>query len=296
MSAGASPSGPRPPPAPLRRPQQRDPGSSRHSYRHGDDAMTMFFLDLWHDLREKRLWPVAVGLIAAIIAVPVILFKPASDAAPPATVVPPSNGAATLPVVSVDSGPTVGSHLNVYSEKNPFKPMKDLAKTTATSSSGSASGNTSSGSSSQLQQRQLAGQPERHELLRRHRLLGGGTSPGSTDHYDDHPEHQHDHDHDSDCEVVPLHGRLQLRRAGREGDGLQEPGQLHPAPGRQDPVDRVHGRQRRPQARDVLHLGPGLPGAGRGQVQRIRCGMPVRDAEPLATRATRRRSPRSTAA
>jgi hypothetical protein len=106
--------------------------------------MTMFFLDLWHDLREKRLWPVAVGLIAAIVAVPVILFKPASDAAPPATVVPRTNGAETLPVVSVDSGPTVGSRLEAYNEKNPFKPMKDLAKATTQDTSGAtASGNTS---------------------------------------------------------------------------------------------------------------------------------------------------------
>lgn len=113
--------------------------------------MTLFFLDLWHDLREKRLWPVAVGLLAAIVAVPVILFKPASDAAPPATVVPKTNGAETLPVVSVDTGPTVGSKLEAYSEKNPFKPMKDLEKTSGqdtSGSAGSASGNTSAGDTS----------------------------------------------------------------------------------------------------------------------------------------------------
>ena len=56
--------------------------------------MTTFFIDLWHDLREKRLWPVAVGLLAAIVAVPAILFKPASDAAPPVNVTP-NTGAAT---------------------------------------------------------------------------------------------------------------------------------------------------------------------------------------------------------
>jgi hypothetical protein len=117
----------------------------------------IFFLDLWHDLREKRLWPVAVGLLAAIIAVPVILFKPASDAAPPATVVPQTGKAETLPVVSVDSGPTEGSRLEAYSAKNPFKPMKDLAKdtTTSTAKSGAsgdtaAGGSTSSGSGSTL--------------------------------------------------------------------------------------------------------------------------------------------------
>ena len=45
--------------------------------------MTTFFLDLWQDLREKRLWPVAAGLAVAIVALPVALVKPASGFAPP---------------------------------------------------------------------------------------------------------------------------------------------------------------------------------------------------------------------
>jgi hypothetical protein len=114
--------------------------------------MTTFFIDLWHDLREKRLWPVAVGLLAAIVAVPVILFKPASEATPPSVSAPKGGPTPTLPVVTVDSGPTMGSHLEAFSasEKNPFKPMKDLAKTTGSSSSSksSSSGSSSSGGSS----------------------------------------------------------------------------------------------------------------------------------------------------
>jgi hypothetical protein len=92
--------------------------------------MTTFFIDLWHDLRERRLWPVAVGLLAAIVAVPAILFKPASDAAPPTAAAPKPSGVATLPVVNVESGPVQGSKLEAFraSEKNPFKPMKDLAE------------------------------------------------------------------------------------------------------------------------------------------------------------------------
>lgn len=125
--------------------------------------MTTFFLDLWHDLREKRLWPVAVGLLAAIVAVPVVLFKPASDAVPEAIAPPKANTADTLPVVAVEAGPIQGSRLEAFSEKNPFRPMKDLAKsaaggssnapTTAStagsgSTSGSAKGKTSTASSS----------------------------------------------------------------------------------------------------------------------------------------------------
>jgi hypothetical protein len=97
--------------------------------------MTNFFIDIWHDLREKRLWPAAVGLLAAIVAVPVVLFKPASDAAPPSAATPKGGQTAALPLVHVDSGPAMGSHLEAFSasEKNPFKPMKDLAKTPVTS-------------------------------------------------------------------------------------------------------------------------------------------------------------------
>lgn len=107
--------------------------------------MTTFFIDLWHDLREKRLWPVAVGLLAAIVAVPAVLFKPASAPSLPATVAPHTGASDTLPVVSVVDGPTQGSRLEAFSQKNPFKPMKDLAK--ETSKGGSTSGGSSSGGS-----------------------------------------------------------------------------------------------------------------------------------------------------
>jgi hypothetical protein len=92
--------------------------------------MTGLFVDLWADLREKRLWPAAAALLAAIVAVPVVLFKPASDAAPPNVIAPHTAKQPTLPVVHVDGGPLMGSHLEAFSasEKNPFKPMKDLAK------------------------------------------------------------------------------------------------------------------------------------------------------------------------
>jgi hypothetical protein len=110
--------------------------------------MTSFFIDLWHDLREKRLWPVAVGLLAAIVAVPAILFKPASDAAPPAATTPHTGSADTLPVVAVESGPNEGSKLEAFDEKNPFKPMKDLAKQPASDGGSASDGSLSGGSPS----------------------------------------------------------------------------------------------------------------------------------------------------
>jgi hypothetical protein len=110
--------------------------------------MTTFFVDLWHDLREKRLWPVAVGLLAAIVAIPVVLFKPASAPSTPAAVVPPKSATETLPVVAVDAGPTEGSRLEAFNQKNPFKPMKDLAKQAPTANPSSSSSSSSGGSSS----------------------------------------------------------------------------------------------------------------------------------------------------
>jgi len=96
--------------------------------------MTTFFIDLWQDLREKRLWPIAVGLLAATAAVPLLLFKPASPAAPEPPLPTASQGP-RLPTVSVDSGPVEGSDLAQFSSKNPFIPLSDLQ--TQSSSSGS---------------------------------------------------------------------------------------------------------------------------------------------------------------
>ena len=47
----------------------------------------------------------------------------------------------------VDSGPSMGSHLEAFSasEKNPFKPMKDLAKTNTPAPTGNPSGTTGGG-------------------------------------------------------------------------------------------------------------------------------------------------------
>ena len=92
--------------------------------------MTTFFLDLWQDLRAKRLWPVAVAILAATIAVPAFLFKPASST-PPAATAAQSSGA-KLPVVTLDNSSVANSHLNVFKEKNPFKAVGSAAATGST--------------------------------------------------------------------------------------------------------------------------------------------------------------------
>jgi hypothetical protein len=118
--------------------------------------MTTFFIDLWQDLREKRLWPLAVGLLAAMAAVPVVLFKPAGSTPLPPAPTATSNVPELLPVVSVDSAPSHGSKLDSFDQKNPFSPIKDLEKASATpgaaaaASSATASAASSSGTGTDL--------------------------------------------------------------------------------------------------------------------------------------------------
>jgi hypothetical protein len=115
--------------------------------------MTTFFLDLWQDLREKRLWPVAVGLLAAAVAIPAVMLKPAADPTTPPPTVANTGQGATLPAVNVDDSPTHGSKLETFSQRNPFKPLKDLEKqpgsgTPAGGGSGPGSGGQGSGGGS----------------------------------------------------------------------------------------------------------------------------------------------------
>jgi hypothetical protein len=113
--------------------------------------MKIFLLDLWHDLKEKRLWPVAVVLAAALVAVPVLLAKPAST--PPAAA-PVATAAGAKPDVLKqlakvklgDDLPGDGSTLGVFDPGDPFKPPKGAIKAQSdgtSTDSGPNSGDTS---------------------------------------------------------------------------------------------------------------------------------------------------------
>lgn len=87
--------------------------------------------DLWSELVERRLWPIPLVLLAALVAVPLLLAKPASksggdDAA--ATAAPPAAVAAAAglhtpegPVVSVSEQSSTGGAPLRGHEKNPFR-------------------------------------------------------------------------------------------------------------------------------------------------------------------------------
>lgn len=60
------------------------------------------------DLRQRRLWPVALVLLAALVAVPLLLAKSAQNAPPPAPLTSASvsaNAASALPALSVTTVP-----------------------------------------------------------------------------------------------------------------------------------------------------------------------------------------------
>jgi hypothetical protein len=101
--------------------------------------MHTFFLDLWHDLREKRLWPVAALLLVAIAAVPFVMLEKEQPA--PAPAAPPQARAETasdkLPTIALeDAAATSPSKLGEFSERNPFKPLNDLPKPAADADDG----------------------------------------------------------------------------------------------------------------------------------------------------------------
>ena len=101
--------------------------------------MKIFLLDLWHDLREKRLAPVAVVLVLALVAVPVLVAKPAEDPGPAPVVAAPKQAdrealAALTKVKLGEDATGKGSTLGVFDPDNPFNPPKGTIKKDGVSS------------------------------------------------------------------------------------------------------------------------------------------------------------------
>src|SRR5687767_12092158 len=107
--------------------------------------MKIFLLDLWQDLREKRLAPVAVVLLLGLVAVPVLLAKPAEDPRPAPVVAAPKKAdrealAALTKVKLGEDASTKGSTLGVFDPDNPFNPPKGTIKKDDSATSGSGPG------------------------------------------------------------------------------------------------------------------------------------------------------------
>jgi hypothetical protein len=91
-------------------------------------------LELWYDLLEKRLWPVAAVLLVGLVAVPVVLSKPAksppaeltSSADRPQAPKEPGGLAAMVKLAETEVGS--GSALDVFEPANPFRPPSSVIR------------------------------------------------------------------------------------------------------------------------------------------------------------------------
>src|SRR5918999_341927 len=121
--------------------------------------MKTFLLDIWHDLRAKRLWPVAVVLLAGIVAVPFVLAKKAEEPtvtapAPAAEAeAPKADGPAELAQVKLEElGQGTGSSLSSFKDpSNPFAPPRKVLEKISAEADGSgapAEGGSGGGSTS----------------------------------------------------------------------------------------------------------------------------------------------------
>ncbi len=84
--------------------------------------------NVYEDLVDRRLWPVAVVLLLALIAIPVVLAKPTSSPAPVASMpAVPASGPGEMtpfvgqPVVQLSSAPQNTRRLNHLPALNPFQ-------------------------------------------------------------------------------------------------------------------------------------------------------------------------------
>lgn len=107
-----------------------------------------FVLDIYHDLRERHLLPLAVILVVAIVAVPIALSQsPESDstedAAAEAAIATPSTVASQSGQLVAKSAPGLRDYrrrLSRLKAKNPFKQQYTDQESTTSSSSTSESG------------------------------------------------------------------------------------------------------------------------------------------------------------
>ena len=83
------------------------------------------------ELVERKLWPIALVLIIALVAVPVLLTKkaPTDIVTPPTGPLPYSSGT-TLPAISVQTTP--GNSKLAGKGRNPFTPQHVATTTTTT--------------------------------------------------------------------------------------------------------------------------------------------------------------------
>ncbi|HEV3128857.1 MAG TPA: hypothetical protein VGY32_07730, partial [Solirubrobacteraceae bacterium] len=109
-------------------------------------AVTNLARNAWTDLREKRLWPLALVLLAAVVGVPLLLLHSAPPAPGPIPVAASGPAAPGVPAVSVQSSPgqaKLPNHgLDPFGQPPSGAPVTGSATGTASSTGTAAAGAT----------------------------------------------------------------------------------------------------------------------------------------------------------
>ena len=89
------------------------------------DSVTTPLRDLWDDMVERRLWPVALALVVRARRHPVILSKPARSSAAPLSPAPAATGSASAAVAFQPVGHRRGQEVERDSQEPPPLQAKD---------------------------------------------------------------------------------------------------------------------------------------------------------------------------
>ncbi len=109
--------------------------------------ITSFVRNVWKDLVERRLWPVALVLVVALVAIPVVLAKPAPQVPVAPTAVQSSSGPEPLVASAASIRSNTGGALVGGKFKDPFHQLH-VAKQAAISNSVAGMGPASSDTAS----------------------------------------------------------------------------------------------------------------------------------------------------
>lgn len=99
--------------------------------------------NIWIDLVDKKLWPIAAALLLALVAVPMVLAKDAEEPAPVAQVT--AEPGPRLPGAVVKRAAEQRIGLSAGSARNPFRPQGFKAAATGTTGATTATAATSAG-------------------------------------------------------------------------------------------------------------------------------------------------------
>ena len=106
--------------------------------------------DVWRDLRERRLWPVALLLLVALVLVPVLLLEPAPEVPAQPAVAPAPSAVEGSPVALESRALLVaeGSDLDVFTARDPFRRPRPARRRSSSERAASGSGSPASGQGS----------------------------------------------------------------------------------------------------------------------------------------------------